>query len=319
MLSFNNTTEQLISPSVKYGSRTAIAIISGLITAIGIPGNILVILTIFRVKKMRSTQNLFLANLAFGDFMNLIWCLPIWVLSIYVPWPFGEFACKYIYSLNQVITTSTVFTMVSVMLDRYRAIVYPFKRKLTLRATLLIIASTWVVSYLIAGLPLAFSFELSKGFWVEVKCVENPKTTVVQVQRVFIFLIIFILPCITVLISVLRIKTALQKNIQSAKKILSHETNLKRIKAHKKMIRILLAILAAFILSYVPLIIFLIFEIADTNSVADSPKTLIIFAFCYMFVFVNSTVNPVILYVLSEDFKKGYLEQLKCCRARSIR
>ena len=113
MVSFNNTTEQLISPSIKYGSRTAIAIISGLITAIGIPGNILVILTICRVKKMRSTQNLFLANLAFGDFMNLIWCLPIWVLSIYVPWPFGEFACKYIHSLNQVITTSTVFTMVS--------------------------------------------------------------------------------------------------------------------------------------------------------------------------------------------------------------
>ena len=60
------------------------------------------------------------------------------------------------------------------MLDCYRVIVYPFKKKLTFGQTLLIIASSWIVCYLIVALLLSFSFELLKGFWVDVKCVEKP-------------------------------------------------------------------------------------------------------------------------------------------------
>ena len=268
----------------------------------------MVILTICRVKKMRSTQNLFLANLALGDLVNILWSLPIYVLSIHISWPFGVFVCKYIYTLNHVITANTVLTMVSIMIDRYRVIVHPFKKRLTLGKTLIFIAIIWIVCYIIIAIPLAFSFELSSGFWVDVRCVEKPQNSTVKVLRIIIQVSGFSLPCVIGLYCFFRIKSTLQKNMNATKKIISNHATLKRIKFHKKMIRILLSIIIAFIICYLPFIILVIVD----NAVTDTPDTLIVLAFCYMLLFANSTVNPVILYLLSNDFRKGYLEQLNC-------
>ena len=67
------------------------------------------------------------------------------------------------------------------MLDRYHATVCPFKKKLTFGQTLVIIVSSWIVCYLKVALPLSFSFELLKGFWVDVKCVEKPRSAFVRI------------------------------------------------------------------------------------------------------------------------------------------
>ena len=71
------------------------------------------------------------------------------------------------------------------MLDCYRVIVYPFKKKLTFGQTLLIIASSWIVCYLIVALLLSFSFELLKGFWVDVQCVEKPRSNLRESEEWF--------------------------------------------------------------------------------------------------------------------------------------
>lgn len=304
----SNTTESQQSSLSLDSSRAAISAISGLIFAIGVPGNILVILTICRVTKMRSTQNLFLANLAVGDLVNILWSLPIYVLSIHIPWPFGVFVCKYIYTLNHVITANTVLTMLSIMVDRYRVIVHPFKKRLTFGKTLIFIAITWIVCYIIIAIPLAFSFELSSGFWVNVRCVEKPRNSALQVLRIIIQVSGFSLPCVIGLFCFFRIKSTLQKNLNATKNIISNHATVKRIQSHQKMIRVLLAIIIAFIICYLPFIILVIVD----NAVTDTPDTLIALAFCYMLLFANSTVNPVILYLLSNNFKKGYLEQLQC-------
>ena len=292
MFKFNNTTKTQQSSLPLDSSTAAISAIS-------------VILTICRVKKMRSTQNLFLTNLALGDLVNILWSLPIYVLSIHISWPFGVFVCKYIYTLNHVITANTVLTMVSIMIDSYRVIVHPFKKRLTLGKTLIFIEITGIVCYIIIAIPLAFSFELSSGFWVDVTCVGKPQNSTVKVLRIIIQVSGFSLPCVIGLYCFFRIKFTLQK---TTKEIISNHATLKRIKFHKKMIRILLSIIIAFIICYLPFIILVIVD----NAVTDTPDTLIVLAFCYMLLFANSTVNPVILYLLSNDFRKGYLEQLNC-------
>ena len=103
-------------------------------------------------------------------------------------------------------------------------------------------------------------------------------------------------------------KIYITKNLNATKNIISNRATVKRIQSHQKMIRVLLAIIIAFIICYLPFIILVIVD----NAVTDTPDTLIALAFCYMLLFANSTVNPVILYLLSNNFKKGYLEQLQC-------
>ena len=58
-------------------------------------GNIIVILIVVLNKRMKTTTNVFLLNLAVSDLM--VGCFCMWVHlgnSITKEWPFGEYVCK---------------------------------------------------------------------------------------------------------------------------------------------------------------------------------------------------------------------------------
>ena len=146
--------------------RAFLVVIYGFIFMIGVPGNILVILTIIRVPKMRSIKNLLIANIAFGDLISILWCLTTALLGLFEPWPFGESVCKYLNPMSDVIIGNTVFTIVVISFERYRAIISPFSSKPTLRRTVLAITFFWVLAYVLIGLPLVKSTQLGyHGFY----------------------------------------------------------------------------------------------------------------------------------------------------------
>ena len=313
MSKFNNTTRAQLSPELYQEKvKIVVMVISGIVVSIGIPGNCLVILTICRVRKMRTIHNLFTANLAVGDFLSLIWCLPSFVVPLYVSWPFGEFACKYIFPLNHVITINTVFMMVSIMLTRYRAIVYPLKTKLTLHVTLFIIAFTWITGYLLIGLPFAFSNELLMEELGKLRCDTRWENSLTKFQRSTILVTFFGLPCVAALFCILRINSALHQNKVSVRDTVNDQAVLKRVRVQQKMMKMLFAILISFIICFLPFNTLLTISLFDISLITINPLGITIFYFSYILIYINSTANPIILYKMSKDFKDGYLKQLKC-------
>lgn len=64
---------------------------------IGIVGNLLVIIVVVKNAHMRTIGNLFFANLAIGDFLVILICLPPSIITdIAGNWMFGETMCKII-------------------------------------------------------------------------------------------------------------------------------------------------------------------------------------------------------------------------------
>ena len=314
MIGLNNNTKNIhvsLKPNQNYVGIVAL-VISSIVFTIGVPGNILVILTVCRKRKMRTIQNIFLGNLAVGDLLSIIWCLPSFVLPLFIPWPFVSFVCKYIYPLNHVITVNTVFMMVCIMLNRYRAIVYPLKQKLRFYITFLIIVTIWVISYLLIGLPSAlFSSELSIICWGKFRFDTAWKNTLTRFQRTIILIISFCLPCIITLFCVARIKSALQKNLNYANSAINNEAVLKRAKAHQKGIKMVMSVTISFFICFLPFNTLLIISIFDGSFVTSNYYVLIVYYYSFILIYTNSAINPVILYALSKDFKKGYLRQLK--------
>ena len=309
----NNTTIPLKEAFSKEYFKLSMTIIYSIIFTVGIPGNILVILTICRVKKMRSARNLFLGNLAVGDFVNVCWCLPMSVVSLYIPWPYGEVVCKYIFPLTDVIISNTVFTMVAIMLYRYRAIVHPFTRKPTLCFTLCIIVINWMICYLLSGLPLVLVNEISEGYWVKLSCNTRWTNPIYKtLHRVGTCVIVFCLPFIIILFCFLRMKVKLQLNIRFATKSIRGRSKFSRARKHQKLINMLLTIFLSFTICFLPVNILLIIELVDASIIASIPYAGVLFQLSLALLFLNSTMNPIILYILSKDFKLGFLEQLKC-------
>lgn len=64
---------------------------------VGIIGNALVLLTIFRMRDMRNTMNYFLCSLSVADLLVLMICQPSAMLEFYGKdvWYLGDFLCKY--------------------------------------------------------------------------------------------------------------------------------------------------------------------------------------------------------------------------------
>ena len=279
---------------------------------VGLPGNILVILTIIRVKRLRNVRNAFIANLAVGDLINILWCLPTSLVSLYVSWPYGIFVCKYIYAISDVVIANTIFTMMQITVDRYRAICYPFSSKISFKTTLYIIIATWVFSYVCFGLPFVGSLEVSAGLWVKKSCNLKWRSDAENIaHRVGFFLFLFILPFLVVLFCILRMRRDLKNMLTLANKSLGKNQVIYRTQKNKKLVKILIIIFSCFTFCCFPINVLLI-DLTFHGPIGKWTYAGIVFQLAIALVFFNSTMNPVILYVLSTDFRQGYRKLLFC-------
>ena len=308
----NKTMGPIIFPFDVNAFKMFMTIIYGIIFMVGMPGNSLVILTIIRVRKMRTVKNLFIGNLAIGDLVTIVWCLPTSLVSLYISWPYGEIVCKYIFPMADVIIGNTIFTMVSISLDRYRAIVYPFTAKPSLRRMILILILMWVISYVLIGLPLVIATKVSRGYWVKRSCNLEWKGQLHEITyRLATCAFLFCVPFSIVLYCFLRIKEKLLENIRFASSSVRGRSTFQRAKKNQKLIKMLLVIFLCFTVCFLPINILLL-TITFHRDLIRWKYVGIAFQIAVAFLFSNSIMNPIILYCLSNDYKRAYLRQLTC-------
>lgn len=126
------------------------------ISVAAVGGNSIVIYLIAKYKRMRSVTNLFLLNCALGDLLMALLCIPFTSISnlLLDSWIFGLFMCHLITYAQAVSVFVSAYTLVAIAMDRYIAILYPLRPRMTRRHGLQLIALIWLVS-LLTPLPTA--------------------------------------------------------------------------------------------------------------------------------------------------------------------
>nr|QBQ57588.1 serotonin receptor 5-HT7 [Mesocestoides corti] len=124
-------------------------------------GNILVIIAILIVKKLRSPTNLLIVNLAVTDFLVSILVLPFAIAyQILGYWPFNQIICN-LYNISDVLLcTLSILSLCTISIDRYLAITKPlqYAAKRTPKRMLLMICISWLLSAAIS-IPPVFGWE----------------------------------------------------------------------------------------------------------------------------------------------------------------
>ncbi|XP_067101241.1 neuropeptide FF receptor 1-like [Osmerus mordax] len=113
-------------------------------------GNTLVCIIVLKNKRMRTVTNIFILNLAIIDLLVGIFCLPITLVdNLITGWPFDEVICKMSGLIKGASVSASVFTLVTIAVDRFRCIIHPFQKKLTLRQAIVIIVFIWALAVII--------------------------------------------------------------------------------------------------------------------------------------------------------------------------
>ncbi|KAK4288615.1 hypothetical protein Pmani_038363 [Petrolisthes manimaculis] len=104
---------------------------------------------------MHTVTNLFIANLAVGDLLIMVLCVPFSVASIIVLqyWPFGGALCVFVNYFQAVSIFVSAYTLVAISLDRYLAIIYPLRPRMTRCQAKIIIGVVWAMA-LLTTLPI---------------------------------------------------------------------------------------------------------------------------------------------------------------------
>uniref|UniRef100_A0A673IN10 Neuropeptide FF receptor 2 n=1 Tax=Sinocyclocheilus rhinocerous TaxID=307959 RepID=A0A673IN10_9TELE len=295
-------------------------------------GNGVVCFIVLRSKNMRTVTNLFILNLAISDLLVGIFCMPTTLVdNIITGWPFGSLVCKLSGMVQGISVSASVFTLVAIAVDRFRCIVYPFKQKLTISTSTLIIVIIWVLAISImcpSGVMLQVTKEhrvsilLSDGnttqpfYW----CRENwPNQEMRKIYTTVLFANIYLAPLTLIVIMYARIGITLFKTSIVGKNS-RYESRQLVSRKKKRVIKMLLVVALLFILSWLPL--WALMMLSDYASLSEHQHRIIniyFYPLAHWLAFCNSSVNPIVYGFFNENFRKGFKAafKLQLCSAHS--
>jgi hypothetical protein len=115
-----------------------------IISFVGIIANIAIIRKLMQRK--RKSSEYFILNLAMTDLVVCLLCIPLDMYDqLYAIWRYGAFLCKIIWPFQTLFTLVSILNLTAMAIERYRAIMFPFKSRLTHSDLLKAIACVWLL------------------------------------------------------------------------------------------------------------------------------------------------------------------------------
>ncbi|ENN81530.1 hypothetical protein D910_09121, partial [Dendroctonus ponderosae] len=201
------------------------------ISIIEILRNLLVIFVICLSRRLKTTTNCFLANLAVADVCVAVFCV-YQNLLIYIVenWMFGEFMCKMYVFIQSLSNSASIVILVLICTERYFAILYPItcKQILTNIRLKFIIFTVWTSCVL---------YSSPKFYWGNTVTVttENSSETVCVLNRqkfnsklfdIIHFVLLYLIPLAIISLLYTRIAICLWNSSEQLKLQLDASTNL---------------------------------------------------------------------------------------------
>ncbi|XP_052025901.1 neuromedin-B receptor [Apodemus sylvaticus] len=294
-----------------------------IIISVGLLGNIMLVKIFLTNSAMRSVPNIFISNLAAGDLLLLLTCVPVDASRYFFDeWVFGKLGCKLIPAIQLTSVGVSVFTLTALSADRYRAIVNPMDMQTSgvVLWTSLKAVGIWVVSVLLAVPEAVFSEVARIGSSDNTSftaCIPYPQTDELhpKIHSVLIFLVYFLIPLAIISIYYYHIAKTLIKSAHNLPGEYNEHTK-KQMETRKRLAKIVLVFVGCFVFCWFPNHVLYLYRSFNYKEIDPSLGHMIVTLVARVLSFSNSCVNPFALYLLSESFRKHFNSQL-CCGRKS--
>jgi len=282
------------------------------VTFFGVFLNSIIVFTVYRCPEMRTPCNLLIVNIAVSDLAVASLAAPLRIIEVFVGWPFGEFLCRLLVPMQDLFVTVSVLTHTMIALERFRAIVRPLKRRLTLRDTKLIIFAIWPICYVTASLPIAPLLKVQEYKGMNVCSMQWPFELYRPIYEVYLVIVFIAIPLFIQTMSYFKILKTLQTRLVPlcalpVNRMLSRAIQYRK---RRRLIKTLAILVFAFQLCYIPRgVMMLVYEFDHNLNIPvfmyANLMTLILF-------YLKHVLNPIILFATSTEFRRWNCLHIIC-------
>lgn len=314
-------------------SNVMLGVLLSLLILLTVGGNVLVCLAVCASRRLRCLTNCFIVSLAVTDLLLGLLVLPFSaLLQLNDEWPLGPAFCNFYISMDVMLCTASILTLLAISVDRYLAVTMPLRySSLVLPWRVAVaMASVWTVSVAVSFLPIQMGWNTvngtvqNQGPWApEGKCRFELNRPYVLTDSLLTFYLPLVAMCWTYL-RILRIARAQAKRIISARPTCITSYNCRdnpststtvvssvtavALREHKATVT-LAAVIGAFVVCWLPY--FILFTVLGLKEHPD-PSTVPEFPIVLWLGYTNSALNPILYGALNRDFRSAYTHLLRC-------
>lgn len=314
-------------------SSVALGFVLSLIILLTVGGNVLVCLAVCASRRLRCLTNCFIVSLAVTDLLLGLLVLPFSaLLQLSDDWPLGPVFCNFYISMDVMLCTASILTLLVISVDRYLAVTMPLRyASLVLPWRVAVaMASVWTVSVAVSFLPIQMGWNTINGTVQnqgpsspERKCRFELNRPYVLTDSLLTFYIPLMAMCWTYFRILLIARTHAKRitstrptcitsyncrNTSSTTNTLVSSVSAMSLREHKATVT-LAALIGAFVVCWLPY--FVLFTVLGLKEHPD-PSSVPEFSIVQWLGYANSALNPFLYGALNKDFRSAYTRLLRC-------
>ncbi|XP_013200178.2 RYamide receptor [Amyelois transitella] len=285
-------------------------------------GNGLVCFVVQTSPRMKTVTNYFIVNLAVGDILMTLFCVPFSFVSMLVLryWPFGAVMCKVVNYSQAVSVMVSAYTLLAISIDRYMAIMRPLRPRLGKAAAKLVVAGVWGGALATAA-PIPIVSQIQRPtewhrFCEADICLEQWERAEQSEQYTCALLALqFVLPLSALVCTYARIAHVVWGGRPPGEAQTLRDSRMQRSK--RKMIKMMLTVVAVFTICWLPLNVFIVLWTIHEDDIAWAawPGMPYVWFASHWLAMSHSCYNPIIYCYMNARYRRGFKQAL-CCLLR---
>ncbi|XP_077990542.1 substance-P receptor-like [Glandiceps talaboti] len=288
---------------------TAVFAISVVLSSVG---NVVVVCVMTCARRRKASLNTLMLNLAMSDWTLGLLCLPfLFAGTMMGEWIFGKVMCAVVPFVWKVAQIVSIFTVTVIGLDRYYVVMYPLKRKLSMKGKNIIIIVIWVAAAALsspqciyATLGERFTHEENRTFYI---CYGHwPSVNYKEMYVWLLFTLTYLIPLI--LLSTCYVQIALKLWRRTLPGHIDAQRDREQEATKRKAIRTLISLIILFAVCWLPVNFYNLFVITYNPVYLRThwENTVTSRACIFIWLILSDTVfNPIAYVFLSENFRKN--------------
>ncbi|XP_051935230.1 7 transmembrane receptor domain-containing protein [Hippocampus zosterae] len=293
-----------------------------LVVVVAAVGNSFLLTCILVDKKLHNASNFFIGNLAAGDLLMCLSCVPLTMSYAFDShgWAFGRPLCHLVPLVQCATVFASVLSLTAIAVDRYVVLAHPVRRRISLWGCGAVTLAVWLLSLALAAPPSFYTRYLDlRPSGIELVVCEEfwPESGNLRLlYSCFILITSYMIPLLSVSISYCAISVSLTRySVPGEQASRGQHWKQKR----RKTFTLLVASVLAFALCWLPLqVLNLLLDLDPDCDIIGKRYINVLQVCCHLVAMSSACYNPFIYASLHSKVRKHLRGYLCPCQSQRL-